>query len=60
MESFYEEAEVKLWNGLRLLAVDGSVVNLPHSKSIIEQFGTESYVQKKGSAKSLARAYLTY
>lgn len=60
IDTFYEEAEVRLWKGKRLLAVDGSIINLPHSKSVVEQFGVESYIKKKGAPKSLARASLLY
>jgi len=60
VESFYAEAEVIKWHEMRLLAVDGSTINLPSSKSIIEEFGKEEYIQKNGAPKSLGRASLLY
>lgn len=60
IDTFYQEAQVRLWKGMRLLAVDGSIINLPHSKSVVEQFGVEDYIRKKGAPKSLARASLLY
>lgn len=39
VNTFYEGAEYLEWKGLRVLAVDGSTLKLPRSKSIIEEFG---------------------
>lgn len=60
INSFYEDADYAKWNNFRLLAVDGSVLNLPFSKSIIEAFGSEDYIKKYGSKKSLARCSIVY
>ena len=38
-ETFYNSAKIERWKGFRLLAVDGSVVQLPESKELIEHFG---------------------
>ena len=60
INSFYEDAEYTKWKNFRLLAVDGSVLNLPFSQNIIEQFGSEDYVIKHGAKKSLARCSIVY
>ena len=41
VEEFYIDNElgVKLWKGFRLLAVDGSTINLPFSKELSEKYG---------------------
>ena len=58
--TFYKEADYTKWEDFRLLAVDGSVLSLPYSKSIVKEFGIEEYVNKKGAPKSLARCSLLY
>lgn len=60
VENYYQGADYYKWEGFRLLAVDGSVLNLPFSQSIIEEFGSESYVQKASGQKSMARCSLLY
>ena len=40
-DQFYSTAEARLWNGYRLLAVDGSKVNLPTSPELLEHFGCQ-------------------
>jgi hypothetical protein len=57
---FYKEAPYIKWKDFRLLAVDGSVLNLPSSPSIIEEFGYEEYVNKSTGTKSMARCSLLY
>lgn len=37
--TFYQDSNVKLWHGLRLLAVDGSVTKPPKNKGLLEHFG---------------------
>jgi hypothetical protein len=39
INDFYKNNEHKLWNKFRLLAIDGSSLQLPVSKEIIETFG---------------------
>lgn len=41
VDEFYTDNEkrVNLWNGFRLLAIDGSTVSLPFSKDLKKQFG---------------------
>jgi len=60
VDTFYKGADYKKWNGYRLLAVDGSVLNLPNSKDIITEFGCEDYVIQNAGKKSLARCSLLY
>lgn len=60
VEEFYNESPYKKWKNKRLLAVDGSVLSLPCSKTIVEEFGSENYVEKIGPPKSLGRASLLY
>jgi len=60
ISTFYEEADFIKWNGFRLLAVDGSVLNLPYSEDIINEFGSEDYINKSSGIKSLARCSLLY
>jgi len=60
VSSFYAEAPYHKWKGFRLLAVDGSTINFPHSKSVVKEFGKEDYVRKVGAPKSLGRASLLY
>ncbi len=60
IDRFYGEADYQKWNGYRLLAVDGSVLNLPYSKSIIKEFGYEKYIKKGSGKKSMARCSILY
>lgn len=39
INDFYKNSKYKLWNKFRLLAIDGSRLQLPVSKEIIETFG---------------------
>ncbi len=41
VDEFYNDNElgVKLWKGHRILAVDGSTVNLPYSKKVAKKYG---------------------
>ena len=58
--TFYRRADYNKWHNYRLLAVDGSVVNLPYSASIIDEFGCEEYIKKSSGKKSIARCSLLY
>lgn len=60
VEIFYKGANYQKWNNYRLLAVDGSVLNLPSSQSIQDEFGFEEYIQKASGKKSMARCSLLY
>jgi hypothetical protein len=37
----YEENQLLYWNDFRLLAIDGSTLNLPQSQELIDEFGTQ-------------------
>ena len=39
VETLYDSQFVKRWNGLRLLAVDGSVTKLPNTPELLDHFG---------------------
>jgi hypothetical protein len=39
VDSFYQTYAIKRWNGFRLLAIDGSVTQLPQSKILQEYYG---------------------
>jgi len=39
INEFYQNSECRLWNNFRLIAIDGSRLQLPISKEIIEIFG---------------------
>lgn len=60
IDSFYKDADYLKWNTHRLLAVDGSVLGLPYSKDIVEEFGFEDYIKKASNKKSMARCSLLY
>lgn len=57
---FYEDAGYEKWKGHRLLAVDGSVLNLPYSEDIVKEFGYEEYINKSSGKKSMARCSILY
>lgn len=59
VNTFYQEAEYKKWKDYRLLAIDGSVINLPYSKDIAQEFGYEEY-QQTTKKKCMARCSLLY
>jgi hypothetical protein len=55
----YEASQKILWKGYRLLAGDGSTLNLPSSKDIEDYFGVHSITQE-GVKRYLARIFLFY
>lgn len=54
VEEFYTDNDesVKLWNGFRLLAVDGSKVRLPNTELLREEYGTVSNQNGNGGAQA--------
>lgn len=60
IESFYEDAPYYSWNGMRLLAVDGTRLMLPNHPSVIAEFGQTSYGPKSDSPRSVAIASMLY
>lgn len=57
---FYKNESIRLWNGFRLIAVDGSSSNLPSHPSIIETFGSFLTGCKKTVESSMARVSMIY
>lgn len=51
-DQFYKTAEAQLWNGYRLLAIDGSKVNLPTAPELVEHFGCQK--ESGGQVQALA------
>lgn len=47
------EYEYKLWNGYRLSAIDGSVIELPNTQLLKEEFG---YIENQNNKVARARA----
>lgn len=39
VNTFYDDKSFKKWNGFRLMAIDGSTLQLPNSNDIISKFG---------------------
>ncbi|HEY0040185.1 MAG TPA: IS4 family transposase [Flavisolibacter sp.] len=58
-KTFYGSNDVQLWNGYRLLGVDGSTVELPNSKEIQDKFGVFKYRQD-GKAVCMGRTLMMY
>lgn len=56
---FYTNYAVKKWNGLRLIAIDGSELMLPKNTDTIEQFGeyTTNYMNKTIVLARISKAY---
>ncbi len=54
MKLFYKsESEVRLWNGYLILAVDGSIAEIPNSNKNREKYGTQGNSKCKGPARAL-------
>lgn len=60
VELFYEDAPYLAWDKHRVLACDGSTLQLPNSKSIEEEFGASEFGPKADAKRSLARVSLIY
>lgn len=60
VEAFYAEAPLHLWNGMRLLAIDGSTAVLPNHKSIKEEYGEHGFGPNADSKRSLATISMLY
>jgi hypothetical protein len=56
IEEFYKRYDYKRWHGFRLLAVDGSVTQLPTSDALWDYFGQARITSKK-SAVRLSQLY---
>jgi len=60
IKSFYSNAPWRSFQGLRLLAVDGSTAVLPSHPSIIEEFGTTNFGPYADSPRSVGRTSVLY
>lgn len=60
IQSFYQSAPYKQWNGFRLLSIDGSTLVLPKSESVIKEFGTTNFGPYADCPKSVARISMLY
>ncbi len=56
---FYSNYHVKKWNGFRLIAIDGSEVQLPKTKETIDMFGeyTSNFMNKTIVLARISKAY---
>ena len=60
LKSFYNNAPWHSWQGLRLLAIDGSTAVLPKHESIIKEFGSTNFGPYADSPRSVARTSVLY
>lgn len=60
LPEFYESAPYYAWKSHRLLAVDGSTLNLPNHKTIEEEFGVHYVGCNADVKRSMARVSLCY
>jgi hypothetical protein len=60
LKSFYDEAPWQSFQGLRLLAVDGSTAVLPNHTSIKADFGVTNFGPYADSPRSVARTSVLY
>ncbi|WP_232300064.1 MULTISPECIES: IS4 family transposase [Colwellia] len=56
VQEFYEVANINKWQGHRLLAVDGSVTQLPDSDELLQRFG-KAHTQTKRPCVRLSQLY---
>jgi len=60
VDTFYSGAEYSVWNGHRLLAVDGTRLMLPNHSSVKAEFGECSFGPKSDSKRSMAIGSMLY
>lgn len=60
VNTFYEQAEIYGWYGMRTLAIDGSRLLLPNHPSIVEEFGQVNVGPKGVTPRSLATTSVLY
>jgi len=60
VDTFYENNEVYTWNGMRVMAVDGSRLVLPNHHTVKEEFGVHSFGPNADSERSLALCSVFY
>lgn len=56
---FYENYDIKKWNGFRLIAIDGSEIILPKTEETVNEFGeyTTNFMKKKVVLARVSKAY---
>jgi len=60
VRDFYQGAPYLVWKDCRLLAVDGSILNLPRHASITARFGEYGMGADKQTVRGMARVSLCY
>lgn len=60
VKTFYSEADCYVWNGMRVLAVDGTRLVLPNHPSVVEEYGLHQFGPKADSPRSLAMGSMLY
>lgn len=60
IRTFYDEAPYSRWRNHRVLAVDGSMLELPDHPSIQSQFGTQQLGCKAAATRSMSRISILY
>jgi Transposase DDE domain len=60
LKEFYKDAPAYSFNGLRLLATDGSTVKLPKHSTTIDEFGLHKFGPHADSPQCLARISVLY
>ena len=59
LEEFYKSEAIQTWHGYRVIGIDGSTIELPNSKDIIEKYGVYK-TRDDGKTTSMARTLLVY
>ena len=57
---FYDEGTTKKWKGFRILAIDGSTLQLPNHDSLASKFSKHSFGANKTVAKWMSRVSFLY
>jgi Transposase DDE domain len=60
VEVFYRKAPYSTWHGKRVLAIDGTRLQLPNHPSVVEEFGQHQVGPKADSPCSLATGSVLY
>lgn len=60
INTFYNEAEIYTWYGFRVLAIDGTRLQLPNHPDIINEFGQYNFGPKADSPRCLALSSMLY
>lgn len=59
-DTFYKEAPYSTFNGFRLLAIDGSTIQLPQHESTIAEFGIHNFGPKADKPQCMGRISVLY